>query len=177
MNFLRNKYWLIRGRQSIKSLLQKCATCKYLNAKTVIPPTTPALPKFRLDYSFPYQDIGLDYVGPIYFKNCDHIEKMVKGYFLIITCCCTCIIAFRRFISSCGIPENIINHNFKTFKAVKLQSFMRYLRIKWDFILEKFPWWAGFYERMTRSINNALKKVVGISLLDYEQLNAVLVEV
>ena len=125
------------------------------------------------DYSFPYQNIGLDYAGPIYFKNFDHTEKMVKGYFLIITCCCTravhieltpdlsvksFLLAFRRFISRCGIPENIISDNFKTFKAVEVQNFMLYLRIKWNFILEKSPWWGGFYERVVRSIRNTLKK-------------------
>ena len=111
---------------------------------------------------------------------------MVKGYFLIITCCCTRVVhikltpdlsvkssllAFRRFISRCGIPENNISDNFKTFKAVEnnisdnfktfkaveVQNFMPYLRIKWNFILEKSPWWGGFYERMVRSIKNTLK--------------------
>ena len=52
LNFLRNKYWLIRGRQSIKPLLRQCVTCKYVNAKTITPPAAPALPKFRIDYSF-----------------------------------------------------------------------------------------------------------------------------
>ena len=113
-----------------------------MHAKTVTPPVTPALPKFRLDYSFPYQNIGLERAGRIYFKNCHHTEKMVKAYFLIITCCCTravhieltpdlsvklFLLAFRRFISRCGIPENIISDNFKTFKAVEVQNFIRYL--------------------------------------------------
>ena len=117
---------------------------------------------------------------------------MVKGYFLIITCCCTravhiestpdlsvksFLLAFRRFILRCGIPENIISDNFKTFKAVEVQNFMCYSGIKWNFILEKSPWWGGFYERMVRSIKNTLNKVVGISSLDYEQLNTVLVEI
>ena len=117
---------------------------------------------------------------------------MVKGYFLIITCCCTRVVhikltpdlsvklsllAFRRFISRCGIPENNISDNFKTFKAVEVQNFMPYLRIKWNFILEKSPWWGGFYERMVRSIKNTLKKLVGASSLDYEQLNTVLVQI
>ena len=111
---------------------------------------------------------------------------------LIITCCYTRAVhieltpdlsvksflpAFRSIISMCGIPENIISDNFKTFKAVEVQNFMRYLRIKWNFILEKSPWWDGFYERMIRSIKNTLKKVVGVSSLDYEQLNTVLVEI
>ena len=81
MNFLRNKYWLTRGRQSIKSFLRQCVTCKYINAKTVAPPAIPALPKFRLVHGFPYQNVGLDYAGPIYFKNCNHTEKMKKSIF------------------------------------------------------------------------------------------------
>ena len=59
---------------------------------------------------------------------------MVKGYFLIITCCCTradhikltpalsvksFLLAFRRFVSRCGIPKNIISDNLQTFEFVK----------------------------------------------------------
>ena len=162
LNFLRNKYWLIRGRQSIKSLLKNCVTCKNINEKAVIPPKTPSLPKSRVDYSYPYQNIGLDYAGPIYYKSADNSKrKMSKGYFLIITCCCTravhveftpdlsiksFLLAFRRFISGCGVPENIISDNFKAFKSKEVRNFMRYLRVKWNFILEKSPWWGGFYE-------------------------------
>ena len=89
LNFLTNKYCLIRGRPSIKSLLRKCVSCKYINTKIVTPPATLPLPKFRLNYSFRYQNIGLGYAGPIYFKTCGHTEKMMKDYFLISSCCCT----------------------------------------------------------------------------------------
>ena len=193
LNFLRNKYWLIRGRQSIKSLLKNCVTCKYINRKTVIPPETPSLPKFRADYSYPYQNIDLDYVGPIYYKSADTTKrKMSKGYFLIITCCCTGVVhveftpdlsiksfllAFRLFISRCGVPENITSDNFKTFKTKEDRNFMRYLRVKWNFMLGKSPRWGGFYERMVRIVKNALKKVVGRTSLDRDELNTVLIEI
>ena len=127
-----------RGRQSVKSLLRQYVTCKYINAKTVTPSVTPALRKFRLDCnSFPFQNVGLDYAEPIYFKNCNNTEKMVKGYFLITTCCCTravpivlttdlpvksLLLAFRRFISTCGITENIISDDFKRFKGVEFYA-------------------------------------------------------
>ena len=118
LNFLRNKYWLTRGKQSIKFLLKNCVTCKYINGKTVIPPETTSLPKSRVDFSYPYQNIGLDYAGPIYYKSADNSKrKMPKDYFLIITCCCAPAVhieftpdlsiksfslAFRLFISRCG---------------------------------------------------------------------------
>ena len=89
LNFLSNKYCLIRGRPSTKSLLRKCVSCKYINTKIVTPPATLPLPKFRLNYTFPYQNIGLGYAGLIYFKSCDLTEKMAEDYFLITTCCCT----------------------------------------------------------------------------------------
>ena len=145
MNFLRNEYWLIRGRPNIKSLLQQCVTCKYTNANAVTPPATSASPKFRLDYSFSCQNIGLDYAGPIYFKICYHAKKkkkkMVKGYFLIITCCCTLAVhieltpglSLKSFLLAsrrCGITENIISDNLKTFKTVEVHNFLRFLRIK-----------------------------------------------
>ena len=115
---------------------------------------------------------------------------MSKG--LIITCCCTravhieftpdlsiksFLLTFRLSISRCGVPENIISDNFKTFKSKEIRNFMRYLRVKWNFILEKSLWLGGFYERMVRIVKNALKKVVGRASLDRDQLNTVLIEI
>ena len=115
---------------------------------------------------------------------------MSKG--LIITCCCTrsvhikftpdlsiksFLLAFRVSISRCGVPENIISDNFKTFKSKELRNFMRYLTVKWIFILEKSLWLVGFYEGMVRIVKNALKKVVGRISLDRDQLNTVLIKI
>ena len=75
LNFLSKKYWLIRGKQSIKFLLKNCVTCEYINGKSVIPPEMTSLPKSRVDYSYPYQDIGLEYTGPIYYKSADNSKR------------------------------------------------------------------------------------------------------
>ena len=45
--------------------------------------------------------------------------------------------------------------------------------VKWNFILEKSPWWGGIYEKVVRRIKNTPKKVAGVSSLVYEQLNTV----
>ena len=115
---------------------------------------------------------------------------MSKG--LITTCCCvrsvhikftpdlsikSFLLAFRLSISRCGVPENIISNNFKTFKSKEVRNFMRYLRVKVNFILEKSLWLVGFYEGMVRIVKNALKKVVGRASLDRDQLNTVLIEI
>ena len=60
----------------------------------------------------------------------------------------------------------------KKFKAFLLNS-----QTKWEFILEKSPWWGGFYERLISIIKNCLKKVIGKSFLNYEEVNTALIDV
>ena len=50
------------------------------------------------------------------------------------------------------------------------------LRIQWTFILEKTPWWGGFYERLIQSIKRCLRKAIGKSRMDYDELVTVEVE-
>ena len=82
---------------------------------------------------------------------------------LLFTCCVTravhselatdvnsnsVILALRRFISLRGIPRLFISDNFKTFKSVDVKRFCNTKEIVWKFILERSPWWGGFYERL-----------------------------
>ena len=60
----------------------------------------------------------------------------------------------------------------KKFKAFLLNS-----QTKWEFMLEKSPWWGGFYERLINIIKNCLKKVIGKSFLNYEGVNTALIDV
>ena len=39
-------------------------------------------------------------------------------------------------------------NDFQTFKSTELNNFLRKISIEWEFVLEKSPWWRGFYERM-----------------------------
>lgn len=70
------------------------------------------------------------------------------------------LLAFRRFASRRGLPATIQSDNAKTFqssskeirKIARSPEVWRYLtdnRITWNFIVEKVPWWGGYWE--TRS--------------------------
>ena len=50
-------------------------------------------------------------------------------------------------------------------------------RITWSFIVERAPWWGGFWERMVQSVKRSLRKSVGRSMLCFDQLNTLLVEI
>ena len=66
LNFIRATYWIIKGRQTVKLILRKCVTCKLLvHGKTVTPPKEPPLQSFRVDYTYAFETVGIDYAGPI----------------------------------------------------------------------------------------------------------------
>ena len=94
----------------------------------------------------------------------------------------------RRFVARRGIPCSITSDNAKTFKLAdkklqklfadeNVQHFALEKGIKWNFILEKAPWWGGFYERMVQLVKRSLRKVLGNARLNYEELMTVLTEV
>ena len=50
-------------------------------------------------------------------------------------------------------------------------------RVTWKYIIEKAPWWGGFWERLTQSVKRSIKKTVGRTSLGYDELNTLVVEV
>ena len=82
--------------------------------------------------------------------------------------------AFQRFIARKGKPTMVVHDNAKTFKSRDVKRFMVQHGIKQRFILPASPWWGGFYERLVRSVKLSLRKSLGKSLLNYEELETVL---
>ena len=87
------------------------------------------------------------------------------------------ILATRRFSSRRGLPKLFVSDNLKSFKSIELKNFLLEHGIKWYFVLEKSPWWGGFYERLVGIVKNSLKKVLGKALCNYEQLATNLCEI
>ena len=70
-----------------------------------------------------------------------------------------------------------ISDNFKTFKSVDVKRFCNIKEIVWKFILERSPWWGGFYERLISIVKSSLKKVLWKAYLSYLELYTVLKEI
>ena len=100
----------------------------------------------------------------------------------------TFLLSLRRFASRRGLPATIISDNAKTFKSSSKQI-MKILRspevqryfskncITWKFIVERAPWWGGFWEHLVQSVKRCLKKSLGRSILNFDQLNTLLIEI
>ncbi|XP_028412044.1 uncharacterized protein LOC114534773 [Dendronephthya gigantea] len=200
LNCVRGKYWVLQGRERVKSVLRQCVTCKRFEAKPFAAEKEPVLPSSRVSEEPPFSNTGIDFAGPLYSTSNGKSEKV---YICLFTCCSTRAVhlelvpslsvplflqAFRRFVSRRGLPSRLITDNAKTSKSaskevknilrlVEIQQEMASKGIKWDFIIEKAPWQGGFYERMIQSTKRCLKKILGRSSVDFESLRTLLVEI
>ena len=85
--------------------------------------------------------------------------------------------SLKRFISRRGTPSLVISDNGKTFKGAELKNFITSCGIKWGHIVERSPWWGGFYERIVRSVKRSLKKVLANARLTFEELLTEMIQI
>ena len=131
---------------------------------------------YFLNIEFPFQHVGVDYTGPLHVRdNYSKSAQLFTAYILVFTCATTrcthlelvtdfttetLILAIKRFISRRGKPYFFISDNFKKIISKGLKRFLLKVDISRKYILEKSPWWGGFYERIIGIIKSCLKKVI-----------------
>lgn len=199
---LREKFYVVRARQLVKRIIKGCMTCQRFNARPATEVIAP-LPRDRVTEAQPFEVTGVDFAGPLLVKG---ESAMHKSYVTLFTCAVTravhlelvrdmstesFLMALRRFISRRGIPRVIYSDNAMSFKRANKElsqlwkslrhpatlDFISNARIEWKFIVERAPWWGGFYERLVGSTKLALKKVIGSRYLSFDELATVLSEV
>ena len=142
-----------------------CKTCPRHDCRSYQQQEAP-LSDYRLNRRKPFEITGCDYSGPF------NPKESGKVYLIIFTCTTIraihlemCqglqinefLLAFRRFQSRFGTPQVILSDNFKTFiSAKKLLA----QTLDWRFIPEYSPTWGGQWERLTRSVKIALKRIL-----------------
>ena len=193
LNKIRSRYWIIKGRQSVKTVLKSCVLCRVYQGRTLKPRPLANLPSYRICSEYSFQTTGIDYAGPLLVKEIYTADsQMYKCYILLFTCATsrsvhlelipdmssqTLIRALKRFFSRKGFPSLFISDNFKTFKSAVLKTFLRENLVEWEFILELSSWWGGFYERLVKLVKDALRKVIKNAKLNYEELQTILIEI
>ena len=65
LSLVRREFWIPRGRQTIKKILQKCVVCQYNARKAFEYPEPPPLPVERTTFVRPFQNTGVDFTGAI----------------------------------------------------------------------------------------------------------------
>ncbi|UYV84589.1 hypothetical protein LAZ67_X002734 [Cordylochernes scorpioides] len=68
LSTLREKFWIIRRRKTIKKIISKCIVCKRFKEKALQRPMA-ALPESRIGLGKPFPITGVDLLGPLYLKD------------------------------------------------------------------------------------------------------------
>ena len=143
------------------------------------------MPSFRINCNHAFEHVGVDYAGPIFYRNANiQSTELLKCYILLFTCAVTRAVHIEvtpdvgsyslklvliRFFSRRGVSKLVISDNFKSLKSIEIKDFLPKKDIKWEFILEKSPWWGGFYKRLIGITKLCLKKCMGKSRITYDE--------
>ena len=126
---LRQKFWILAARQSVKSVLRGCVNCRKVMGKPYQAPDPALLPKSRVYELIPFKVTGVDITGALYVDVKGSEEKV---YICLFTCAAsrtihlevvtdltkeTFLEAFRRVASRRSIPRKVISDNASTYQS------------------------------------------------------------
>ena len=129
-NILQQKMWILGIRNALRSIKNKCVTCRKGRAQTIAP-VMADLPEERLDASSAFTIDGVDYFGPFIVKIGRTNEK---GWCCFFTCLTmrvvhieevpkldtdSCLNAIMRFIARRGKPSTIYSDNGTNFAGAE----------------------------------------------------------
>ncbi|KAL1233876.1 Pro-Pol polyprotein [Trichinella pseudospiralis] len=84
LSCLRQRYWIVNGRSIIKQVIRECVAFRKENAKPFLAKMSDLLRK-RVVKVFPYENTGLDLVGPLYAREGNSVKKVYICLFTAIT--------------------------------------------------------------------------------------------
>lgn len=195
VNEVRQHYWVLKLRPTVKQLIQSCLQCRIRKAQPP-EPATGDLPRARLaHHERPFTYTGLDYFGPL---SVTVGRQHQKRYVALFTCLTSravhleiaatlsadsAILALRRFAARRGCPAEIYSDNGTNMhgadremrEAVKNEASRR--GIVWRFITPSAPFMGGAWERLVRCVKTTLYTVLHDKHPHEEVLSTLLCEV
>ena len=154
----------------------------------------------RTQGDVPYQVIGVDFAGPIRYRDGNQEGKaylalfacsLIRGVYLELVKSLETtefLKVLKRFIARRGHPSIIYSDNGITFKAAadwlhkvyseeRFHDTLRKLQIKLKFNLAKAPWSGGQFERLIGVFKSTFYKTVGNAHLTFAELEDVVLDV
>lgn len=197
-NEVRQHYWVLRLRHAVRSEVKQCLACRIRKA-TPAQPSTGNHPHTRLaHHQRPFTYTGLDYFGPL-MVTVGRTKQ--KRYGVLFTCLTTravhlevagslstdsAIMALRRFIARRNCPSELHSDNGTNLRgadvelkkaalaAMEEEASVRF--IQWRYIPPSAPFMGGAWERLVRSVKNALQVTLHERAPKEEVLATLLVE-
>lgn len=206
LQYLRKRYWVIALRNFVKGTLRKCPRCFRLKMKESNQLMS-TLPNFRTTPQRAFSTTGIDYAGPVKIRfNLGRNPRTTKAWIAVFVCTVTraihlelvsdastqaFIAALRRMIARRGQIRQIISDNGTNFvgannflKEINTRlteedsnSIERNCNIKWIFTTPGAPHMGGIYESAVKTVKFHLIRIIGETLLTFEEYSTVLAQV
>ncbi|XP_058817718.1 uncharacterized protein LOC131681030 [Topomyia yanbarensis] len=131
MSTMKQKFWLIAGRDLLRHVYHQCHTC-FRRKPILVQQTTADLPSSRVTPSRPFSVSGVDYCGPVYLRGPHRRAGAVKAYIAVFVCFSTRAVhlelvadlstaaflaALRRFVARRGKVRELHSDNATNFKG------------------------------------------------------------
>ncbi|XP_026730254.1 uncharacterized protein LOC113495628 [Trichoplusia ni] len=191
MNEVRQKYWILGLRATLKAVAHGCQWCKLRKSTPAIPPAGD-LPSERLQHhQFPFACTAVDYFGPMQVTIGRRVEKRWVALFTCLTTravhlelapslsASSMIMALRRMAARRGTPRTLFSDNGTNFVGANKELEAAALKkgIKWKFIPPGSPNMGGAWERLVRTVKTALAVVLNERSPPEEVLHTLMTEV
>ena len=85
--------------------------------------------------------------------------------------------ALQRFVNRRDVPQLCISDHGTNFVAAAKWVREKIIDIKWQFVVERGPWWGGAWERLLGVVKGLLRRSLGQAVLSWEELATALTEV
>ncbi|XP_059091770.1 uncharacterized protein LOC131887232 [Tigriopus californicus] len=184
LGLLRQKYWILRGRELVKKIRLGCRRCQIQVTRPLIQEMADLPPERMAIAKPPFYHTSIDLFGPleiVVLRN-----GIEKRWGVIFTCMTTRAIhlevvpslstqdflnTFRNFLNTRGQPSTVYSDNGTNFVGAKnlLQELewkapREFRSVEWKFQVPGAPHWGGVHEALVRSAKTAMNNV-----LDQEQ--------
>ena len=203
LSLIRERFWILKARTAVKSVLRGCFDCKRRQAplgeqQMADLPTDRVTPEKP-----PFTFVGVDCFGPFVVRRG---RSLVKRYGVLFTCLSiraihlevahsldtdSFINAMRRFIARRGQPEEVRSDNGGNFvrgerelrEAIegwnqnKIGEFMLQRNVRWTFNPPGGSHHGGVWERCIRTVRKVMGALTKEQILDDEGLATLLCEV
>ncbi|GFT76069.1 integrase catalytic domain-containing protein [Trichonephila clavipes] len=187
---LRQSHWIVGSRKLINKCIRKCLKCNKFKTSTTTPQLMGNLPKHRVTLERPFFSCGIDYAGPVLIKcNKGRGTKSTKGYNALFVCLATkavhieavgdlttdsFIAHFVVLVLVVGLPATFI----VTMEPILLELVENLTKYgNWHFIPPSSPHFGGIWESGIRSVKFHLKRVLGETILTFEELTILLTQI
>jgi hypothetical protein len=188
LNYIRSKYFIVRGRSQVKKCFRNCVTCRrYSSAnKTQL---MGQIPEVRITPSKTFKSSGVDYAGPINIRfSPGRGSKAYKGYICLFICMVTRAIHLEAVsdLTYSDNGTNFVGANRQLSEMLRsaqsewpneIVNLLTLESTTWHFIPPQAPNFGGLWEAGVRSVKTHLRKAIGDNTLTFEELTTVLTQI